>query len=93
MRAAEAIGDNTRAWSCTVGRPALQEAHLPKSLLKCKAISKEITFSSVELMDKLRLVQVWRRRRCPPHRGAPIADRHHQPPMGLGCQHREMGLA
>ena len=38
--------------------PCRQEAHVPKSLLKCKAISREITFSSVELMDKLRLEQV-----------------------------------
>ena len=31
--------------------------HVPASLLGCKAISREMTFSSVELMDKFRLEQ------------------------------------
>merc|ERR1719265_982407 len=32
-------------------------ARIPKEILKCKAVSLEINFSSVELMDKFRLVQ------------------------------------
>lgn len=33
------------------------EARVPKNILKCKAVSREINFSSVEPMEKLRLEQ------------------------------------
>ncbi|KAK7573923.1 hypothetical protein V9T40_011114 [Parthenolecanium corni] len=33
------------------------EARVPKEILKCKAVSREINFSSVEPMEKLRLEQ------------------------------------
>ncbi|XKL69152.1 hypothetical protein PGB90_006921 [Kerria lacca] len=33
------------------------EARVPKKILKCKAVSREINFSSVEPMEKLRLEQ------------------------------------
>merc|ERR1712042_381205 len=33
------------------------EAKVPKKILKCKAVSREINFSSVELMEKFRLEQ------------------------------------
>jgi retinal rod rhodopsin-sensitive cGMP 3',5'-cyclic phosphodiesterase subunit delta len=32
-------------------------AYIPKDILKCRAVSREINFSSVELMDNFRLVQ------------------------------------
>lgn len=34
------------------------EARVPKKILKCRAVSREINFSSVEEMTKLRLEQV-----------------------------------
>lgn len=33
------------------------EAKVPKKILKCRAVSREINFSSVEPMEKLRLQQ------------------------------------
>lgn len=36
---------------------AEQEAHIPAEILQCRAVSREINFSSSELIDKLRLVQ------------------------------------
>ncbi|CAH1399128.1 unnamed protein product [Nezara viridula] len=33
------------------------EARVPKQILKCRAVSREINFSSVEKMDKFRLEQ------------------------------------
>ena len=34
------------------------EARVPKKILKCRAVSREINFSSVEPMEKFRLVRV-----------------------------------
>merc|ERR1711937_974013 len=34
-----------------------QEAHIPAEILQCRAVSREINFSSQELIDKLKLVQ------------------------------------
>eukprot|EP00026_Physarum_polycephalum_P019101 Phypoly_transcript_20950.p1 GENE.Phypoly_transcript_20950~~Phypoly_transcript_20950.p1 ORF type:complete len:151 (+),score=18.65 Phypoly_transcript_20950:159-611(+) len=34
-----------------------QEAHVPKEILKCKSVSREIDFSSAELMNDFYLVQ------------------------------------
>lgn len=33
------------------------EARVPKKILKCRAVSREINFSSIEPMEKLRLQQ------------------------------------
>lgn len=33
------------------------EARVPKKILKCRAVSREINFSSVEAMEKFRLQQ------------------------------------
>lgn len=33
------------------------EARIPKSILQCKTVSREINFSSVEALEKLRLHQ------------------------------------
>lgn len=33
------------------------EAHIPKEILQCKTVSREVNFSSVERMDNFRLVQ------------------------------------
>lgn len=33
------------------------EAHVPRDILKCRAVSREVNFSSVEPMEKLRLQQ------------------------------------
>lgn len=33
------------------------EAKVPKKILKCRAVSREINFSSIEPMEKLRLQQ------------------------------------
>jgi len=35
----------------------IHEARIPKSILKCKAVSREINFSSVEQIDQFRLEQ------------------------------------
>lgn len=35
------------------------EAHVPKNILKCRAVSREFNFSSKESMEKFRLEQVW----------------------------------
>ncbi|GAB6018565.1 Retinal rod rhodopsin-sensitive cGMP 3',5'-cyclic phosphodiesterase subunit delta [Chamberlinius hualienensis] len=41
------------------------EARVPKKILKCRAVSREINFSSVEQMDKFRLEQkVYFKGRC-----------------------------
>ena len=34
------------------------EARVPKKILKCRAVSREINFSSAEPMDKFRLVRL-----------------------------------
>lgn len=36
---------------------AEREAHIPARILKCKAVSREINFSSRELIESLKLVQ------------------------------------
>lgn len=36
---------------------AEREAHIPARILKCKAVSREINFSSRELLESLKLVQ------------------------------------
>lgn len=36
---------------------SIVEAHIPKSILKCKAVSREINFSSVHEINSLSLVQ------------------------------------
>jgi len=48
------LWENTEDFS-TTGR--IHEAKVPKKILKCKAVSREINFSSVELMEKFRLEQ------------------------------------
>ena len=35
----------------------VHEARIPKSILKCKAVSREINFSSAEQIDQFRLEQ------------------------------------
>jgi retinal rod rhodopsin-sensitive cGMP 3',5'-cyclic phosphodiesterase subunit delta len=35
----------------------VRSVHVPASILSCKAVSRELTFSSVELIDKFRLEQ------------------------------------
>ena len=39
------------------GRGRVRSVHVPASILACKAVSRELTFSSVELIDKFRLEQ------------------------------------
>lgn len=41
-------------WDCNLHEV---EAHVPREILKCRAVSREINFSSVEAMTKLKLVQ------------------------------------
>jgi len=48
------LWENTEDFSMT-GK--IHEAKVPKKILKCKAVSREINFSSVELMEKFRLEQ------------------------------------
>jgi len=48
------LWENTEDLSMT-GK--IHEAKVPKKILKCKAVSREINFSSVELMEKFRLEQ------------------------------------
>ena len=38
-------------------RGRVYSVHVPASILSCKAVSRELTFSSVELIDKFRLEQ------------------------------------
>ena len=44
-------------WEGGFGLLATREAHIPKDILKCRAVSREINFSSVELLNGLRLEQ------------------------------------
>merc|ERR1719190_215194 len=41
-------------WDCSTGET---EAQVPREILKCRQVSREINFSSQELMSSLRLVQ------------------------------------
>jgi retinal rod rhodopsin-sensitive cGMP 3',5'-cyclic phosphodiesterase subunit delta len=51
-----AVGESEGAWDKGTFA-AEREVHVPASILGCRAISREITFSSVELIDKFRLEQ------------------------------------
>lgn len=46
-----------KIFGCRSAPDKEHEARVPKKILKCRAVSREINFSSVEAMEKFRLQQ------------------------------------